>query len=170
MAGAQTPAPGSLSAGCVGLEAQVEPTSVQEVRTYNIYVCAHTHTVHTHANTHTCAHTHINIHGHAHSTGRLGSTVLTHKHSSLRLSSPPAAQETKHKCVTQNCRGRPYSTSLSGQRIHPSVTVCMTTPELHLIFSLKQSLSYNLELRFQNQNATVGQPAFRAFDFLWLSE
>lgn len=111
MAGAQTPAPGSQSVGCVGLEAQVEPTSVQEVRTYNIYVCAHTHTVHTHANTHTCAHTRINIHGHAHSTGRLGSTVLTHKHSSLWLSSPPAAQETKHKCVTQNCRGRPYSTS-----------------------------------------------------------
>ena len=46
----------------------------------------------------------------------------------------------------------------------------MTTPELRLTFSLKQSLNHNLELRFQNQNATVGQPAFKAFDFLWLSE
>ena len=46
----------------------------------------------------------------------------------------------------------------------------MTTPELRLISSLKQILNYNLELRFQNQSATVGQPAFKAFDFLWLSE
>lgn len=112
MAVAQTPAPGSLAAGCVGLETQVQPAGVQEVRTHNIYVCTHTHTVHTHANTHTCAHTRTHIHGHAHSTARLGSTILTHKHSSLWLFRPPAAQETKHKCVTQNLRGRPCSTSL----------------------------------------------------------
>lgn len=59
---------------------------------------------------------------------------------------------------------------LSEQRVHSPVTACMTTPELRLISSLKQILNYNLELRFQNQSATVGQPAFKAFDFLWLSE
>ena len=75
------------------------------------HLCVHTHTVHTHANTHTCAHTRTHIHGHAHSTARLGSTILTHKHSSLWLFRPPAAQETKHKCVTQNLRRRPCSTS-----------------------------------------------------------
>ena len=74
-------------------------------------MCMHTYIMHTRAYTHTCAHTRIHIHVHAHSISRLGSTILTHKHSSLWLSRLPGAKEIKHRCVIQNFRRRPYSTS-----------------------------------------------------------
>lgn len=75
------------------------------------HTCACTHTSCTRMPTCTRVHTRIHIHVHAHSISRLGSTILTHKHSSLWLSRLPGTKEITHRCVIQNFCRRPCSTS-----------------------------------------------------------